>query len=230
MRLPDDTNRTTIVGTTGSGKTVAGVWQLSMQDYITKPWVVYDFKRDDLLADIEGLEGSYTISTEEIPDKPGLYFVHPHPDDTDAVQDQMRRIWERRNIGIFVDEGYMVSSGRNKRNWFRTLLTQGRSLHIPIITLAQRPSWIDRFVFTESQYYQVFRLNHVGDRNKIMEYVPADLSAPLPEFHSYWHDVGLNKTYLVKPVPTGDAILGVFKKRLDSMLEKPVEIKRRVII
>jgi len=230
MRLPDDTNRITIVGTTGSGKTVAGVWHLSQANYITKPWLIYDFKRDDLLAEIEALEGSYEITTDDIPDKPGLYFVHPHPDDTEAVQDQMRRVWERRNIGIYVDEGYMVSSGRNKRNWFRTLLTQGRSLHIPIITLAQRPSWIDRFVFTESQFYQVFRLNHVGDRNKIMEYVPADLSQPLAEFHSYYHDVGANKTYLVKPVPTGDAIISVFQTKLEKMLEKPELQKRRVFL
>jgi hypothetical protein len=230
MRLPDDTNRISILGTTGSGKTVAGIWHLSHADFITKPWIIYDFKRDPLLAEIEQLEGSTEITTNDLPTEPGLYFVHPHPDDTDAVQNQLRGVWERRNIGIYIDEGYMVSTAPNKRSWFRTLLTQGRSLHIPIITLAQRPSWIDRFVFSESEFFQVFRLNHSGDRKKVMEYVPADLSAPLPEYHSYYHDVGANKTFIVKPVPTGDAIVSVFAERLEKMREENKDVKKRIII
>jgi hypothetical protein len=230
VRLPDDTQRISIVGTTGSGKTAAGVWHLSKTDFIHKPWIIYDFKRDPLLAEIKALEGTYEITTEELPDKPGLYFVHPHPDDGERVQEQLRGVWERRNIGIYADEGYMLSTAGNRRSWFRTLLTQGRSLHIPIITLAQRPAWIDRFVFSESEFFQVFRLNHTGDRKKMMEYIPADISEPLPEYHSYYYDVGRNKIWTVKPVPTGDQIVQVFAERLESMKEIPVPKPRRVFI
>ena len=66
----------------------------------------------------------------------------------------------------------------------------------------------------------------MGDRKKMMEYVPADLSRPLPEYHSYYHDVSLAETVVMKPVPTSKAILNVFETRLDSMRAR----KRRVII
>jgi len=226
LRLPDDTQRITIVGATGSGKTVAGVWHLSHADFLSKPWIIYDFKRDELLARIGELDGAYEIGLNELPSHPGLYFVHVHPDESEGVQEQMRLIWQKQNIGIFIDEGYMVSPSPNKRSWFRVLLTQGRSLHVPVIILTQRPAWLDKFVFTESEFYQVFRLNHSGDRKKIMEYVPADLSEPLPDYHSYYHDVGKHRTVVLKPVPTGDAIISTFEKRLEELTKK----SRRVVI
>jgi hypothetical protein len=90
---------------------------------------------------------------------------------------------------------------------------------------------LDRFAFSESDFYQVFSLNHSGDRKKINEYVPADLSAPLPPYHSYYHDVAENDTskatVVMRPVPTGDKILEVFKQRFESM--RPEKTKRSVL-
>lgn len=226
MRLPNDTQRLSIVGRTGSGKTVAAVWHFSHVGFDYMPWVVYDFKRDRLLGKIGELEGAEHIGTDEVPTKPGIYFVHPHPDDVDLVQNQLQAIWQQQNTGVLIDEGYMVSQAPNKRSWLRTLLTQGRSLHVPMIILSQRPVWMDRFVFSESDFYQVFRLNHSGDRKKIMEYIPADLSARLPEYHSFYHDVAREETVVMKPVPTEDAIIQVFEERLEEMRGK----KRRIVI
>jgi len=226
VRLPDDTQRLSIVGRTGSGKTQAAVWHFSHADWDQKPWVVYDFKRDALLARIGEMEGTHHIGTDEIPERPGIYFVHPHPDDTELVQDQMRGIWERQDTGVLIDEGYMVSSAPNSPSWLRTLLTQGRSLHIPMIILSQRPVWLDRFVFSESDFYQIFQLNHKGDRQKIMEYVPADLSERLPAYHSYYYDVAENETVVMRPVPDEDTILETFRDRLEAMNAR----RRRVVI
>jgi hypothetical protein len=217
MNLPDDTQRISIIGRTGSGKTVAGVWHLSSAPFTSMPYLVYDFKRDALLSKIGELEGTEHIDTDYLPSKPGIYFVHPHPDQQDEVQEQMWKIWAQENTGVFVDEGYMVCGPANQNSAFRSLLTQGRSKHIPMIILSQRPVWMDRFVFSESDFYQVFALNHSGDRKKIMEYIPADLSKPLPKYHSYYHDVAENETFVVKPVPTSDEILTVFDKRLATL-------------
>lgn len=214
------------MGRTGSGKTVAAVWHLSHANFTEMPWIVYDFKRDNLLGEIGELEGTEHIGTDTVPSRPGIYFVHPHPDDTALVQNQMAGIWAQENIGVMIDEGYMVSTAPNKQSWFRSLLTQGRSKHIPMIILSQRPVWMDRFVFSEADFYQVFALNHSGDRKKIMEYIPSDISRPLPEFHSYYHDVGKSVTNVMKPVPTSEDILGVFESRLTEMRAK----KRKVVI
>jgi hypothetical protein len=226
VRLPDDTQRLSIVGRTGSGKTQAAAWHFSHSDFDVKPWIVYDFKRDALLGEIGNMEGTYHIDTNEVPARPGIYFVHPHPDDTEAVQDQLEGIWRQQHTGVLIDEGYMVSQSANSHSWLRTLLTQGRSLHIPMIILSQRPVWMDRFVFSEADFYQVFRLNHSGDRKKIMEYIPADLSERLPEYYSFYHDVAREETIVMKPVPDEETILGFFDSRLEEMRGR----KRKVVI
>jgi hypothetical protein len=226
MRLPDDTQRLSIVGRTGSGKTQAAVWHFSHSDWDIKPWIVYDFKRDKLLGRIAEMEGVEEIGTDEVPERPGIYRVCPHPDDGDLVEAQLAGIWAQQNTGVLIDEGYMVSQAPNSRSWLRTLLTQGRSMHIPMIILSQRPVWMDRFVFSESDFYQVFRLNHSMDRRKIMEYIPADLDKRLPEYHSFYHDVSNEETVVLKPVPDEDEILEVFDSRLEAMRNR----HRRVFI
>jgi hypothetical protein len=210
---------------------VAAVWHLSNASFDRMPWIVYDFKRDELLAEVADLENEILenephITTEDLPTQPGIYFVHPHPDDVLRVQAQMWRIWEHQNMGVFVDEGYMVCSPTAPNPAFRSLLTQGRSLHIPMIILSQRPVCLDKFVFTESDFYQVFSLQSAKDRNKIMEYVPTDLDEPLPRHHSYYHDVAQAETHVMRPVPTGPKILKEFERRFLHM--KP-EKRRRVI-
>src|ERR1035437_503251 len=223
MRLPNDTQRISIVGRTGSGKTVAAAWHLSHADFQWMPWVVYDFKRDSLLAQIGELEGTEHIGLEEIPRYPGIYFVHPHPDDTEGMKEQMWKIWAQENTGVFIDEGLMVGLYNPA---FRSLLAQGRSKHIPMIILSQRPAWLDRFCFSESDYFQAFALNHIKDRQKMMEYVPANLLKPLPKYHSYYHDVGMAETVVMTPVPPIEDTLKVFDSKLTAMRAR----KRRVII
>lgn len=225
MRLPDDSQRLTVVGRTGSGKTQAAVWHLAQRSWDTQPWIVYDFKYDDL---INAIPGVVHITPDELPTKPGIYLTHPHPDDTEPVRRQMRRIWEVRNIGVFVDEGYMVCSPQQPNPEFRSLLTQGRSLKIPIIILSQRPVWLDRFVYSESDFYQVFALNDVRDRKTIMSYVPANINERLPDFHSYYYDVGRDDLVVMKPVPDRQAILRIFEQRQAAMKEAEKTAEPRI--
>jgi hypothetical protein len=211
MRFPNDTQRLSIVGATGSGKTQAALWHLSTRNFHRMPWVVYNFKTDESIDNAPFFE---PIGTDRIPVKPGIYVVHPHPDDTDEVEDQMWAIWERGNVGVYVDEGYMIS--RNNRA-FRALLTQGRSKRIPMIVLSQRPVWMDRFVFSESEFFQIFRLTHKKDMRNVEEFVPHDLSLRLPEYHSYYYDVGLNTVTALRPVPDLAAVYRTFQARLEPL-------------
>jgi hypothetical protein len=208
MRYPDDTNRHVIIGATGSGKTQAAVHFLSWRSYTQNPWVIYNFKSDEL---IDGIPYARHIGVEEVPVRPGVYVTHPHPDEQDAVEQQMWAIWERGNTGVYVDEGYMI--GRNNRA-FRSLLTQGRSKRVPMMVLSQRPLWMDRFVFSESEYVQAFRLRHKEDRKHAQAFIEGDISRRLPEFHSYYYDVGLNRMHYLKPVPDIQTIYSTFERRL----------------
>src|SRR5882672_767784 len=202
MRFPNDTQRHAIVGATGSGKTQAALWHLSNRSYTEQPWIIYDFKYDEAINEIPG---AIEIDVKgKVPEKPGLYIVHPHPAQSQEVDNQLWQIWEQENTGVYIDEGYMIG---NNSGAFRALLTQGRSKHIPIITLSQRPTWIDRFILSESEYHQIFRLQHRKDLATVNEFIPHQLKERLPEYHSYYYDVGADELVVLKPVPDRKKIL-----------------------
>jgi len=211
VNLPNETQRLSIVGATGSGKTQAALWHLSNRDYLTRPWLIYNFKTDH---SIDSIPYKKDVGLNEVPVRPGIYVAHPSPDSQEEIEDQMWEIWSRGGIGIYVDEGYMVG---NNNPAFRAILTQGRSKEIPAIVLSQRPAWMDRFVFSESEFFQIFRLNHKQDRKNVEQFIPADIGNRLPAYHSYYYDVGENKVTVLKPVPTLEKIYASFESRLKRL-------------
>ena len=197
MRLPNDKQRIAIVGRTGSGKTLAALWHLEHAGFVRQPWIILDYKGDPSIAMISRAKD---IELPNVPREPGIYIARPHPDDPRVAQ-MLERIWQRGNTGLYIDEGYMVSQSPDADPWFRALLTQGRSKHIPMIVLAQRPVWLNRFVFSESDFFQVFDLNHEKDRDTVESFVPPKSYIKLPEYHSLYYDVGKNKVEYIAPVP-----------------------------
>lgn len=211
IRLPDDTNRLAIVGATGSGKTQAALWHLSMRDLSARPWVVYNFKGDE---HIDSIPFAQHVGLDVVPKKPGIYITHPLPEDLNGVSSHMRAIWHMRNIGVYVDEGFML--GRNN-NSYRGLLTQGRTRGIPAITLSQRPVWLDPFILSEAEYYQIFRLNHIKDVKSVEGFIPGDIRQRLPDYNSYYYDVGIDKLDKVSPVPDMKKIHANFARQLEGL-------------
>lgn len=213
MNFPGDTDRHAIVGATGSGKTQYAVWNLSLKDYTEKPWIVYNFKGDEL---IDAIPYAHHIDVKDVPrhEHPGIYIVHPHPHEFDEVEAQMWEVWRRGNMGIYVDEGLMI--GQNNRA-YRSILTQGRSKRIPMMNLSQRPVFLDKFVFTESQFFSVFQLQWEGDMKKMREYVPFNIKNELPRFHSYYYDVKNRELHKLAPVPEANEILRTFARRLEHL-------------
>ena len=212
MKLPGDTDRISIVGTTGSGKTHAALWQLSTRDFDRKPWVILDYKGDDLLNSIEGAQ--HITLESEAPRYPGIYIVHPNPGEEPEVEAFLWRLWQQENVGIYIDEGVMIGNGNDA---YRACLTQGRSKHIPMIVLCQRPVWIDQFTFSESDFYQVFRLGWLKDVKKMEEFIPYGLQRPIPKFYSYYYDREDNKMVVLRAVPDRDAILDTFDLKLSKL-------------
>jgi len=212
VRLPNDTERISIIGATGSGKTHAALWHLSRRNYNLKPWIIYDWKGDDFISSIEGAQ--FIGLGEPIPRRPGIYVVQPDPSDDELVTEHMWRVWSTGNTGVYIDEGYMVG---NTNKAFRALLTQGRSKHIPMIVLSQRPVWMDRFVFSESEFFQVFRLQHIGDIKKIQEYIPHDITRRLPPRVSYYYDAPNDKLTVLDVMADREAILDTFQTKLRGL-------------
>jgi len=223
MKLPDDSQRITIYGKTGSGKTIAALWHLSERSITSRPWIIFDFKGDKSLARLDAMP----LGTEdELPVNPGLYIVRPVPEvDDESVETMMWRIWQRGGIGVYIDEGYMVGP-RNKA--FKALLTQGRSKSIPMITLTQRPVWMSKFVISEADFHQVFFLSNKDDRKTVQDFIPYDITkVRLPKYHSYYYDVDRDVLDGLKPVPNPSQIVARIRSRLEKMREELEEKFRK---
>lgn len=188
------------------------MWALAQRSYDARPWIVFDYKGDELIKGIDRIE---EVRIDKAPPKQaGLFVVRPGPHEHDLVKAFLWKVWKQRNTGLFFDEGYMVSGQGKKCEPLDAILTQGRSLSVPVITLCQRPVWLNRFVISETDIYQIFHLNSDADIDKVAEFVPRECRAELPRFWSHWYDVAKRYHCVVRPVPDDDTILDAFWARM----------------
>lgn len=221
FRFPAPDEHAAIVGRNGTGKSQFGAFVLSKRDLKNSATVILDYKGEELFNSIENIRE--LDPADAMPKKPGLYIVHATPGD-EAIEDFMWRMWTHENIGLFVDEGYMVPS--REGGAFQALLTQGRSKRTPVITLSQRPVKVSRFAFSEASHIAVFHLNDRRDQKTIgeslpdgfLEWVPPEFQSAdgrLPKYHARWYNVKDDAGFIVKPVPGADEIIEAINSQLD---------------
>lgn len=213
VRLPTHSQRLAIVGRTGTGKSQAGAYWLSLQDFSSFPWVVWDTKRDSFWRKIWSLRGAKRLTFGDTPNKTGLQYLQPLPHEmqSDACENFLWRIHKRGNCGLFFDEMYMTDRYSKA---ITALITQGRDLHIPMVMLSQKPKYVTPFVWSEADFVQAFHLNDKADQKRIVEFTRPDLIRPLRDFHSVWYDVGRNSVVEFSPVPARDRILENFEAQM----------------
>lgn len=217
-RLPNNSQRLVNVGSTGTGKTVAGLWHLSQRNFSPSdpdgmPWIMVDQKGDALIATLGAVEIPYKNGRYPLPEKPGLYVVRPLPIEAHelAMEGLLWDVWARENVGLYIDEGYMFAKSRA----LNSIYTQGRSKHIPVITNSQRPVWLSRFTFSEADFFQVFRLNDVRDVDSIRTMLPElPKRYQLKPYHSLYYDVAENQLTTFSPVPKPIDVRAVFHAKL----------------
>ena len=204
MRLPKYDERTVIVGSTGSGKTALGLWLLSKRNFENRTTIIIDHKIDD---NIKKIKCKHLDINSRIPDDGGFYVLYPNTLKVSVKQnhiidekltDILWTIWERGNYLVYIDEGMMINSNCPA---LKALLTQGRSKNVEMIILTQRPVEVSRFIFSESDYLGLMRLNDPRDLDVIKKAFGVDLSAPMGEFHWRWLDRKKNTLTMLSPVP-----------------------------
>lgn len=209
FQLMKTKHRHVILGRTGSGKSQYGFWTLGQMPFDRDPWVIVDYKRDEL---INGVDRIREIGVGEVPKHAGIYKVHPLADVDDiAVEKWLWKIHARENIGLFADEGYMLPD----KGAFRAILTQGRSKKIPVICCSQRPVWLSRFAFSEASFITAFHLNDIRDQQTVQAFTPKGfIGERLPHFHSRMYDIDRDLVFNMLPVPEADVIQQQIHDRL----------------
>lgn len=218
-----DGQRITIVGRTGSGKTVAGLFHLSRLEWRRKPTIIVDFKGDSWLAKIDATP---IPVTSPIPDDPGIYITRPHPRDNIELDLLLDRIWGRGDAAVYFDEGGSIGPHPRISNEYRALLTQGRSKGIDVITLTQRPKNIDIYCFSEASAIQIFDLIRTDDWKTVRENVKGlDIGAEPPRFHSYWFSPGDKKLTLLRPMRAPEETIGEINAGIKKLKSDEIERK-----
>jgi hypothetical protein len=209
LRTPGNSHRVSIIGRTGTGKSVAGLFLLSLKDHASFPWIIWNAKREPLVQKIAKIPGVEPITFKDSIPKRGLYILTGSPSDfkSDAAEHFLERVHARGRCGQFFDEGYTLDPRSDALN---NIYTQGRSLLIPAITLSQRPAWLSPFSFSEAEFIQAFDLNRAEDKKRVEQFTPFDMSERLADYHSRWYDVGTNTSCVLSPVPPPEEILDNF--------------------
>jgi hypothetical protein len=209
FRLPGAENRLTVIGRTGTGKTVFGAWVLSKQHFDKRPWILLDFKNETLWDQV-GDPPIRDLKLGKLPSKVGAYRVRINPGDDDKVNDYLWDIWKHENIGIFCDEASLV-----KGDGFKAILRQGRSKRIPVIACTQRPVGCEREIFSEADYLAVFKLNDIRDYRTVEEVCSdAEIRAQLPPYCCHWYDAKQSHVFTLKPTPDDTKIAADLKSRI----------------
>lgn len=158
------------------------------------------------------------IDFKDNPTEPGVYILKAVvTEDDEKIEGFLKRIHARGKTGLFFDEGFMLPHKPPFRA-LNAIYTQGRSKHIPTITLSQRPTWLSRFAYSEADHIGYMRLNDRRDRKTIAEFTPDDdmwnLDVHPAPYHTKWYDVGQNASFTLLPTPKPDDILQQFEDRL----------------
>lgn len=241
FRFPGPSDRLTINGMTGSGKTTFAFWLFAESaDFNIKPWVFMDFKGETLLSQSLAEKMAEECSVKKPPPKsPGVWVCRPDPrNDLPDVIEFLWNMYRQGHVGLFLDEATMIPELRGTGNSggpFQSLLSQGRSKVIPVWTLAQRPVNVNKMVYSESNFSCAFKLKNEEDEEKLIKEAVStrsenfdqvwgddapDLHAPKYKNYSRWYDEGANRCFLLRPCPGPDDILSILFDRVDRLKDR----------
>lgn len=204
-RLPNSEQHIAIAGMTGSGKTESALSMLALRDFDEQPWLIVDHKHDDKIARL-GAE-KLNLDTRFLPSS-GLYVVHPsmRGNDKEDLEELLGRLFRKGNFGIYIDEGHLM--GRSPA--MQEIMVAGRSRRVCCMWISQRASHIDPFIWSQSTFYRVFRLQTALDKKRFNENFPIKWFDPEP-FHSHYFDGTQGHTFYLGPSPRLEETM----KRLD---------------
>jgi ABC-type dipeptide/oligopeptide/nickel transport system ATPase component len=175
-----------IVGPRGSGKSVLATHMLKAQSNVT----VFDTKHDFSFADDNPRYNLVARTPDEVfklwrgieavgDGAPVIYRPHVgtpgyHLDVDSVARVAMMRQWNVLYYDELADICNVTNYERIAPNYQR-VVQQGRSLHVGVWQVTQRPSRIPLIAYSEADFRATFYLRSKADRDRVEEFLGDDL-------------------------------------------------------
>lgn len=197
--------RAMVAGRTGSGKSTLACWLLNRSP---GHWLILNPKWTAAFNKMPDSKTIESLDLKKIGDslaKNRFTIVNPKstqsdPDTLDALVMWLHESYT--DVGLCVDELYSIhrngTAGPGLIGW----LTRGRELRQSFLGLTQRPAWLSKFLFSESDYIGGMSLALENDRKRMFEITgqPAFLEKLPPRFW-LWYDAENDSLRKFGPVP-----------------------------
>lgn len=190
-------------GKTGSGKTYLWKHQLrNVQRLVVldgkgtlDDWELTDWQQDG--------EGRRALVRG---DPTRLRVLSPLGDKNPANywDDVLWECYEAGNVMIYCDELYAVNQPQKPTlSSLHAIYTRGRELHVGMISVTQRPTWIPLVVMSEADWFFCFRLQLQEDRTRIAAFMgPRVMNPPVDKYGFYFMESDDdNPTYVSRYIP-----------------------------
>ena len=193
--------RAMVIGRTGSGKTTGAIWLLSRAP---GRWLVINAKGDPLLDALGPQVPFEARAILAMPDDVRVMVATPRTFEPDELDRVLLELCESRaRISILIDELlYFHGPAGRAGPGLMGLLTRGRSRAQSFIGCSQRPAAVSQFLYSECDYFAIYRLTLPQDWAKLIAVTakPAIRQRREPYFWG-WYDVRSDRLAEYGPVP-----------------------------
>ena len=191
------TERVTLVGRTGSGKTNAARALLARRHRL----VVIDPK-DELNTPDWNLENATDRGWRDLARGHPVRLrvtapVGTLPDWEQVYRAAFMAASPRAPLAIYTDEVYgVINPGSRPGGWFTAVYTRGRTRYCSAWAATQRPTWVPRFLFSEADWLLCFLLSELQDRKRMAEVMGPLVEQAPPTRYGFW----LKNVYWENPI------------------------------
>lgn len=207
-RLPsiEPGKRALISGRTGTGKSTLACWFLRRSN---QHWIIFNPK---LTAAYKSLPDAHVITKFDSRVLDDSIKRHKFTilnfstanatfEFMDAVLLYLHESYE--NIGVLADELYTLHAGNARAgDGLIAYLTRGREKKQSFLGLTQRPAWLSKFLFSESDYIGALDLRLPEDRKRLYDMTgQSAFRRDLTAYNWLWYIVATDALTLYGPVP-----------------------------